>query len=46
MECLLEMGVLVVHWEGVWRAIGNGEDVVVIGCWDGVGMWCGVCGGG
>ena len=45
MGCLLEMGVLVVHWEGVWRAIGIGVVVVVIDCWYAVGMWYGVCGG-
>ena len=45
MGCLLEMGVLVVHWEGVWWLISKGVVVVMIDCWDGVDMWCGVCGG-
>ena len=45
MGCLLEMGVLVVHWEGVWWLISKGRVVVVIGCWGGVNMWFRVCGG-
>ena len=46
MGCLLEIGVLVVRWEGMWWLISNGEVVVVIGCWGGVNVGCGVYGGG
>ena len=45
MGCLLEIGVLVVHWEGVWWLISKGKVVVVIDCWSGENVGCGVCGG-
>ena len=46
MGCLLEMGVLVVHWEGVWWLISHERVVVLVDCWGGVNVGCGVYGGG
>ena len=46
MRCLLEIGVLVVRWEGVWWLISHEKVVVVIDCWGGVDTWYGVYRGG